>query len=172
MINTNLFFTIFNLAHKSAILDKIMVFGAADLIYIVIFIILILAFFNKFKSRKSLLLLIISFGIAFILMKITEHFYYHPRPFIAFNIRPLITHAPDTSFPSGHTTLISVIFFSFWYYQSRLWPYFLISLLWIGLARIFVGVHFPFDILGGIVYGFVSTWLGWQIKNWLKKHYF
>jgi len=76
--------------------------------------------------------------------------WYHPRPFEIGLGRQLLVHAAEASFPSDHATLmfslaIPLLFCA----QSRRWGG---ALLLLGFAvawsRIYLGVHFPLDMLG------------------------
>ena len=63
-----------------------------------------------------------------------------------------IEHAPDSSFPSDHGTLFASVALTLW--LSRLKGYAaLIALagLAIAWARVFIGVHFPFDMAGAVL---------------------
>ena len=89
MDNVNLFFLIHNLNHKSFILDDLMLFGAIYLIYIAILLMFVLAFKDRAKERKALILAILSILATLILIEIIHLFVYEPRPFVAFNFIPL-----------------------------------------------------------------------------------
>lgn len=167
--NVVLFFQIYGLAGKYPLLDKLMVFGAQYLIAVTASAILILALRGGPKERKSVILIVISTAISIVLTEVIRAFYFEPRPFVTYSVTPLIKHAVDASFPSTHTLAMTVIAFSYAFYRSKWSPFFLIALIWVGFARIFVGIHYPGDILGGIAIGFVSVAIGWQIKSWLKR---
>lgn len=72
----------------------------------------------------------------------------------------LIKPSDKFSFPSGHTAAAFV--FAFMIYQF--YPAFsLVAFVWaglIGLSRVLLGVHYPGDILAGIVLGVASATLG------------
>lgn len=82
-----------------------------------------------------------------------------PRPGIPWPPRPWSSTA-YTSFPSGHTAniLVSVIPLGIWIRDLRFRT--LLSLLaaCMGISRIWLGVHHPVDIAGGIVFGSVAAW--------------
>lgn len=44
----------------------------------------------------------------------------------------------------------------------------LLLALAIGYARVYVGVHYPFDILGGAVIGLLAAWLMWGLRSLLR----
>jgi len=87
--------------------------------------------------------------------------WYHPRPFEAGIGHTLVPHVRDSSFPSDHLTLIWAIAFSLLLReQSRLagWALALMGVL-VAWARIYLGVHFPLDMLGAVLVALGSAWL-------------
>lgn len=85
----------------------------------------------------------------------------HPRPFVAGIGQTLMAHAPDSSFPSDHLTLIWAVAFSLLLHeQPRVagWALALLGLP-VAWARIYLGVHFPLDMLGAALVAFGSAWL-------------
>ncbi len=164
-MDNDLFFLIFNQAYKYPLLDKFMIFGAEQLIYIILIISLILAL--KDNGKKSFLYILISIPLAILLIKGIHLFYFIDRPFIAFNIKPLIdSFYGEASFPSRHMAAASSIYFSFLINKSKWASFFLILTIWVGIARVFVGVHYPIDILGGVVVGLVVVL---SVKLFQKK---
>lgn len=85
-----------------------------------------------------------------------------PRPFLFFADQPgavnVIFEAPHTfSFPSGHasTAFAGAVILSAWFGVPRAAAFGLAFL--IALTRLYVGVHFPTDILAGGLWGFSVT---------------
>lgn len=147
------------------------IFGAEYVIYIMFFATLFLSIKGKTKDKKSFLICILSIPVSILIIKIIHIFYFEPRPFIANNFIPLVKEANDASFPSRHTTISSVIAFSFLFFKSKWAPVFLFTALWIGLSRIYVGVHYPLDILGGFITAAIALIITLQIKKLLKKFF-
>lgn len=164
-MNQALFFQIFNLSHKIFLLDQVMIFGAVFLIFITFLLTIILTVKGKSQEKIAFLLIILGVIVAEVLIFIIHLIYFKSRPFVIFPIQPLVQHAADAAFPSGHTTIMAVVAFAYTFAKSKWAPLFLILMLWVGFARIFVGVHYPLDILGGIIVGFISVFITWQIKN-------
>lgn len=129
------------------------------------FITLVLGFRGKTNDKKAFLLIILSIPISILLIKIIHLFYFEPRPFITYNFMPLVKAANDASFPSRHATITAVIAFSYTYFKSKWALFFLFAMVWVGLSRIYVGVHYPLDIAGGFVTGIVSLVISVQIKK-------
>jgi len=71
----------------------------------------------------------------------------------------LLTHKPENSFPSDHTTFtLSIALMLLTFRSTRLIGVLATLLaLWCGLARVYGGIHYPFDILGSIVVALVAT---------------
>jgi undecaprenyl-diphosphatase len=87
----------------------------------------------------------------------------HPRPFMLGLAANVFDHAPDSSFPSDHATVLFAVAAAFAFQPaSRLRLLGAIVAL-IGLAvgwgRVALGVHFPFDILGAAIIAGLSECL-------------
>ena len=97
------------------------------------------------------------------------------KPFVArirpFNINTavdiIIKRPTDYAFPSGHTTS-SFIAATIIYCQNRKWGYasFILASL-IAFSRLYLYVHYPTDIITGIILGLC---LG-ALANFLRRHY-
>ena len=159
----NDFNLIFGFAGKSPLLDVVGIFFATYFAYLLglIFVALLLA--QKDWRRRlhliffSALSLLVSDGI---IKELLNYFFYRPRPFVALQITPLITHAADASFPSGHATFFFTVATLIFFWINRRWGvWFFIAAIIMGVARVFVGVHYPLDILAGAAIGFISPLL-------------
>ena len=69
--------------------------------------------------------------------------------------------APGYSFPSGHTQLAASFWYSLMYNVKRPWLWILGSAIIIAVAfsRVYLGLHWPTDVLGGILCGVVWIWI-------------
>lgn len=78
-----------------------------------------------------------------------------PRPFVLGIGHTFLKHAADASFPSDHVTALAATGIALWLASSRPVRYVGIALtvaaLVAGWARVFLGVHYPGDILGAVV---------------------
>ena len=113
------------------------------------------------RTRKLMLEATASGLIGLLLAQIIALVYFHPRPFMAGLGHLLIPHAPNASFPSDHLTLIWAVSFSLLLHpRTRLLGGLLaLTGLPVAWARIFLGVHFPLDMVGAAAVGVVSAWL-------------
>lgn len=76
----------------------------------------------------------------------------HPRPFMIGLGHTFIAHAPDSSFPSDHMTVFTAIALTLLTGGARgLGGLMLLASIAVAWARVFIGVHFPLDMLGAVV---------------------
>ena len=169
MINQQLFFSIFSLAHKNPLLDLLLIFGATYLIFFTFLLVSALVVRNKEKERQTAFLIIISLIIAEIIINFIHIFIQEPRPYITLHITPLISGVNSPAFPSVHTTIMAVVAASYYFRRSKLAPIFLILFLIVAFSRIAVGVHYPFDIIVGIFVGVTSATTGFALQKRLLK---
>lgn len=169
MDNVSLFFLIFGLNNQSQPVDFLMIFGAEYLIYLMWFLIFIFAFKGTTREKKSLIIFLISFPLLILITKFIHLFLFEPRPYITNDILPLITHKADASFPSRHASISFAMAFAFLYFKSKWGIPILLLAIWVGISRVYVGVHYPIDILGGIIVGIISLIIALQIKEILRR---
>ncbi|KAA8733681.1 phosphatase PAP2 family protein [Acinetobacter qingfengensis] len=81
-----------------------------------------------------------------------DDYLYLPRPFTLGIGIPLIDHDANNSFPSSHMLVISTIALSYLFSaQYKLGIALMFCALMVGWSRIYLGVHFPYDIIGAII---------------------
>lgn len=157
-MNQQLFDFFHNISGRGAIFDAGIIFFAKYLTYFLV-IALIVWLFSK-DSRKRLFLFA-ELSIAAIVARglITEWIrfaYYHARPFEALGFQSLIPES-GASFPSGHMTFLFSLGLIVWLYNRKFGYWFLGLSFAVGIARIAAGVHWPLDILGGMLVGMLSA---------------
>ncbi|MCP3716733.1 phosphatase PAP2 family protein [Paraburkholderia sp. CNPSo 3281] len=95
--------------------------------------------------------------------------WYHPRPFVSAMGHTFLAHAPDSSFPSDHVTLLFAVSFTFLSGGKRgIGLLALIVDIAVAWARIFVGVHWPFDMIGAAFVAWLACMVGspfWRIAG-------
>ncbi|PRS41085.1 undecaprenyl-diphosphatase [Bacillus sp. NMCC4] len=109
-------------------------------------------FQNRIRTNRRV---VVSAGFTFILAeligKIAGIFYSNQQPFAEMShVNLLIQKEVNNSFPSDHTIFIFSVCLIFWLFHKR-HVYWLIIACAVGFSRIWVGVHYPFDVLAGAV---------------------
>ena len=86
------------------------------------------------------------------------------------NIRLLIPCGPGQSFPSTHAinNACLAVFLSMLFAQMRM-PVMILAFL-ISYSRIYVGVHYPLDVLGGMIIGGAFGYIGSKTLLFVFKH--
>jgi len=149
-----------------------MIFSAQYLVFIIPIIILYLWFRKSDEDKNFSLFLFFTVILGLIISEGIHLVYYHPRPFVLGLGTQLISHEPDSSFPSGHTVAMfsfALPFLFFKRYKSGTVLVILASL--VGFARVFVGVHFPFDIIGGFFVGVAATYILYIFRDTLFRYF-
>lgn len=92
------------------------------------------------------------------------------RPFtVNPEISLLIPPPSDASFPSGHTASSFAAVSALRTADSSLWKPSLPLAVLIAFSRLYLYAHWPTDILGGILTGILSGWLGAKLVQWIPK---
>ena len=155
------------MAGRSVFTDSIGIFFANYLAYLLGIAALVFVFKqSEWRSRMGVffhlaLAALISRGI---IAEIIHQIYDRPRPFMAMGFQSLIGES-GASFPSGHASLFFALSFTIFAIDRRWGWWFLALSLLNGIARVFVGVHYPSDILGGILVGLA----GWAVVHFLLE---
>ena len=168
-LNIKIFSAINNFAGNNIILDKSGIILAKYLPIIFILFLIYLWFKNKnaknitlFSGYSAILGILVNFLITL--------FYFHPRPFMDNIGKLLIKHVSETSFPSDHTTFMLSIAFMFLYFKKVRKLGIILSIFGLigGVARIYCGVHYPFDIIGSIIVAIISSGIIFLFKEKLQ----
>lgn len=136
--------------------------GNAGIIWVLLAVILLI----RPKTRKSGIVLILALGFDVILCNlILKNVFCRIRPCdVNTAVQLLIPRPSDYSFPSGHTAAafaaVSAMYFAG---ERKIWKPALVLAVLIAFSRMYLYVHYPTDILGGIAVGMLTGYLG----DWL-----
>jgi len=127
---------------------------------------------RKFYAMGLMLLAVFSGAIVSTVLKAWVG---RPRPPTGSELAEVFT----SSFPSGHSMLSAIVYLVLGTMLARLesrrlirWYFLAVAVsltLLIGVSRVYLGVHYPSDVLGGWTAGLGWAVLWWLIAHWLQK---
>jgi undecaprenyl-diphosphatase len=127
-------------------------------------------------QRKAKMAMVVAVAVAggIIFSMVLKELFNRPRP----DVVPHLYQAFHSSFPSGHSMMAAVTYLTLGALMaksqsSRLLKIYFISVAAtltgiVGLSRIYIGVHWPTDVLGGWAAGAVWALLWWLLAHWLQ----
>jgi len=166
-LNIALFQLINQYAGINPIFDSITVFAAEYMLVVVILFMLYL-WIRKGDNKHDILLYSVYAGITGLIINyLIGLVYFHPRPSMLHLGTQLFQYPTDSSFPSDHTTLmVSIALMLIYFRETRIYGIIILILGLIGgFARVFSGIHFPFDIFGSVIVAIISSALIFYFKK-------
>lgn len=133
-----------------------------------ILIIPLLYFLDRIHFGRNLLLIISSEALSGGLGLLLKHFVNRPRPLMEFSdllanhqmyIHVIFSPLRDYSMPSGHTLTVFSAAMALTFLSKRYSLIFFSLAVLTGLSRVYVGAHFPSDVITGAIIGVFSAWL-------------
>ncbi|HEV7646035.1 MAG TPA: phosphatase PAP2 family protein [Pyrinomonadaceae bacterium] len=113
------------------------------------------------RRKRALILFLLTMAGELSLEPVLKNFFHRARPTAFFDYLAPASY----SFPSGHA-FAALCFFGIlaWLITSRLqnillrvliWVFAILLIFWIGISRVYLGVHYPTDIIAGYLTAFV-----------------
>jgi undecaprenyl-diphosphatase len=152
-VNYHLFELINERAGRADGIDDVMEFAAMWLIYVLFAVTATLVAVAVYRRRfRPVLQIGAVLALAFAASIGLEHLSRQLRPFQTHQVHQLIAHDGGVSMPSDHATAAFAIAFAVGVFLHRGWGVVLaVVAVLIGLSRVWVGVHYPGDILAAAV---------------------
>ena len=178
--NNTLFMSINQFAGHEHLFDRIVIGIAEGMPYLFIGLVMVLWCYlyrpglrSPRPYQQALIAATLAAVLAMAINFVIGLFYYHPRPFVLGLGTNLVAHTANTSFPSDHTSFLFAIAFTLLSYGlSRCLSFCLLGLALLGgLARVYTGVHFPFDIVAAIVTAGCASAIVYRAHAYLSPVY-
>lgn len=133
-------------------------------IYLLTLIFFIIAYLS-FKEKKKLISLALSLLLLITATQLLKDYYKTPRPCAEF---PAKVECPGySSFPSGHMAFAAAFLAAS--LGTAIFPFYFIFAIFTAFSRIYLGVHFFNDVVGGLALGFVAYAISERVVNWFLK---
>lgn len=156
-LDHTLFRAVNGLAGRSSALDALMI-GSAKYLSIVFALALVALWLSwRPRNQRAAFLAGVSALVALGLGQLVGKALPRPRPYLSHAVNQLIPPSLDTSFPSDHAILGFAVAVMVWRYNRLAGTAFLFLAALMAFARVFVGAHYPGDVLGGAVLGALTS---------------
>ena len=127
------------------------------------------------RAYGATLLVVVAITGGYILSNTLKTLFARPRP----SVVPHLSEVVSASFPSGHSMVSSVVYLTLGVLLARTVArrveriYFIVASILltvlIGLSRVYLGVHYPTDVLAGWSAGMAWALLCWMVAYWLQR---
>jgi undecaprenyl-diphosphatase len=138
-------------------------FAAERLILLVPFLLLVLWISGNSEQRQSAVRAALAIVGALAVNGLVGLLWFHPRPFMAGIGHTFMHHAPDSSFPSDHATIMFTaglaLAFSRAENARRLGTLLIPIAAVTAWSRVYLGVHYPMDMIGAVLVALCMTLL-------------
>jgi len=161
-----LFFWINDLAGEVSIVDRFMRLIGNDYFILVGMALVVFAMWftgrdpeHRERNQRAVWCALIGVGFASAIVAICNGFYDRLRPFDMYpgEVELLFYRPTDPSFPSNTAVTAFAFASGIWLGNRRVGYFLLLPAFLVSFARVFIGVHFPFDVLGGALIGIAAT---------------
>lgn len=113
-------------------------------------------------NQKAVLTTAISIGLTSLLVLVSNQFYFRARPFNELSpgsVHLLFYKPTDSSFPSNLAAVLFAIAVPV-FVKNKVYGSVLLAMAVLSsFGRIYIGVHYPLDVLGGAAFGALGAWL-------------
>jgi undecaprenyl-diphosphatase len=156
-LDVQIFRALNGLAGRDVTVDALFIFGAKWLI--VLMAALVVAYVAcswktlEFENRvEHAWHVAVGFILAFATERLIGFLWFRPRPFVTLPdvVKLIEKSAAEKSFPSGHATASFVLAFGLLLHNRKWGAALCVLAVWVSLSRMFVGVHYPSDLLAGV----------------------
>ena len=170
-----LFLWINGLAGKSALADRVAQWLVSDyLIPVSLALALIGLWFlggdrlSRQRNQIGVFTSLGSMGFSSLTVLVINAVYFRDRPFVDHDVTLLFYQPTDSSFPSNAVAASFGLAAAVWGVNRRVGMILMAGAGLYGLARIYAGVHYPLDVLAGVLIGIVIAYLVLKLRSLLE----
>ena len=164
------------LAGRAPALDAAMGWIASDYIAPVCFGLALVAMWfigkdapERMRYQIGMFTALTAMALSSLVVLISNALFFRPRPFDGMDDVTVLFYLPtDSSFPSNSAAAAFSIAAAVWCVNRRIGTAMFAAAAVYGFSRVFVGVHYPSDIMGGIIIALVITALTLRLRDLLR----
>lgn len=149
-MNIHYFRLINDLGKEYPALNPVAFYVAEYTVFVLALSALLYWFTRKNENRIMVVCASVTFAVAELFGKIAGSLHMNHQPFAELaDVNQLVQKAVDNSFPSDHTILFFSFCMTFWLFKKKTGPLWMLLAVCVGISRIWVGVHYPADVIVG-----------------------
>ena len=121
---------------------------------------------ERMRYQIGMFTALTAMALSSLVVFICNAIFFRPRPFDGLEGVSLLFYQPtDSSFPSNSAAAAFAIAAAVWCVNRRIGTVLFVAAAVYGFSRVYVGVHYPADILGGAVIALVITVLTLRLRD-------
>ncbi len=168
-MNIELFTMINDLGKEFPVLNPVMVLISKNTIYFLAAAVILYLFSRKSGNRLMVMSGLAALILAEIAGKMAGMFHSNNQPFAELaDVNNLIQMEVNNSFPSDHSIIFFTMAVTFWLFKRKHTYLWILLAVLVGFSRIWVGVHYPADILVGAILGSAFAYLAYRLIPTIK----
>lgn len=150
--------------------DRVIEWVVSDYLIPVVFSVVLLGLWFGWRGQamrelhqRGVMLAGIGVGVANIVVKLTNLFYFRHRPFDDLEVQLLFYQPTDSSFPANPVAITFAMATGVWMANRKIGAVMYVVASFYGFSRMYAGVFYPLDLVGGAVIGAGATYLAYRV---------
>ena len=171
--NISIFRAVNDIGKEFPDINPLFIFFAEYTVYCLMLVLLVYWLTRNSRNKLMVVSAVLAFMIAEVTGKLIGLLYSHHQPFAVWSdVNKLIEKEVGNSFPSDHTIVFFSVCITIALFRKKFWYLWTALALLLSISRIYVGVHYPVDILVGAILGTAAAILVYILvpkQKWIRQ---